>query len=252
MPTKDKLRIYKSKYAKIPFREKNDPIPYDRLFQLEKMIDSKSVTLDIGIGTGYKTLPLAKLCKKFYGIDPSPELLKIAKRNSKKKLLRNVTLIKGCAEELPFSNNSVNLTTVLLARFIPEEIYRVLKPGGTVYIELPGELDKRGIKLLFGSDKQGLRGYLCELKGGGRLKILEKQLLSTGFVQIRSLSLFYDCYYPTLEDLIMLLEEVKVTVRNFSRKKDAKVLNLIEKKLSKEKGIKVRKHEIVIIGTKPK
>ncbi|NCS71035.1 MAG: class I SAM-dependent methyltransferase, partial [Candidatus Aenigmarchaeota archaeon] len=77
----DKIRPYSSKYAKVSGKPDTDAIPYERIPQLKKMVNKESVVLDIGMGTGYKTIPIAKFCKHFYGLDPNFELLQIARKN---------------------------------------------------------------------------------------------------------------------------------------------------------------------------
>jgi SAM-dependent methyltransferase len=57
--------------------------------------------LDIGCGQGTQAIRLAQAGYHVVGIDPSEELLKIAKENSRHKSLKNLKFLKGTLEDLP-------------------------------------------------------------------------------------------------------------------------------------------------------
>ena len=98
----------------------------------------KPVIVELGVGPGLlskqiiKKIPDADLT----GIDPSSEMLKLARKNA------DIKTQKGSSEKIPFKNNSVDL---IVTRFTltywkdPKkgfmEIYRVLKPNGVFIIE---------------------------------------------------------------------------------------------------------------------
>jgi SAM-dependent methyltransferase len=92
--------------------------------------------LDVGCGTGNYTIALFQKGVNITGIDPSSEMLKVAKTKS-----NEISWLQGVAEEIPRKTESVagiicSLTIhhwkSLSQAF--EEFYRVLKPNGRVVI----------------------------------------------------------------------------------------------------------------------
>ena len=98
---------------------------------------AKGKILDIGIGSGLN-IPFYDLSKidKIYGLDPSSELIKIAKKMAVKKNISIEFLLCG-AEDIPLPNNSIDTVLITYSMCtIPEvlkanyEMLRVLKPDG--------------------------------------------------------------------------------------------------------------------------
>jgi ubiquinone/menaquinone biosynthesis C-methylase UbiE len=110
------------------------PISYQR----KKVVPlAKGKILDIGIGSGLN-IPFYDLSKidKIYGLDPSSELIKIAKKIAVKKNISIEFLLCG-AEDIPLPNNSIDTVLITYSMCtIPEvlkanyEMLRVLKPDG--------------------------------------------------------------------------------------------------------------------------
>jgi ubiquinone/menaquinone biosynthesis C-methylase UbiE len=110
------------------------PISYQR----KKVVPlAKGIVLDIGIGSGLN-IPFYDLSRidKIYGLDPSSELIKIAKKMAVKKNISIEFLLCG-AEDIPLPNNSINTVLITYSMCtIPEvlkanyEMFRVLKPDG--------------------------------------------------------------------------------------------------------------------------
>ena len=100
--------------------------------------------LELGCGTGYFTRELARSGADVVAIDVSPELLEIAKANSS---AANVQYQIQNAYALSYSErvfDSVVGSSVLHHLEIKEalrDIYRVLKPGGTIYFTEPNMLN---------------------------------------------------------------------------------------------------------------
>ncbi len=110
------------------------PISYQR----KKVVPlAKGIVLDIGIGSGLN-IPFYDLSRidKIYGLDPSSELIKIAKKMAVKKNISIEFLLCG-AEDIPLPNNSIDTVLITYSMCtIPEvlkanyEMFRVLKPDG--------------------------------------------------------------------------------------------------------------------------
>lgn len=92
--------------------------------------------LDVGCGTGRTISDLKKAGANVVGVDPSEEMLKIAK-----KKFSSVEMFAGEIENLPFEDESfdVVVTLFVIAHLKTldkafQEIYRVLKPGGVFIV----------------------------------------------------------------------------------------------------------------------
>ncbi len=107
--------------------------------------------LDIGCGTGRYSVELASKGGIVTGVDPAPEMLKIAKQRAK-QAKTSVLFKNATAEKLPFKPNSFELVVginVLELASNPEkavkDALRVLKPGGRLVF---GALNKKSLTAL--------------------------------------------------------------------------------------------------------
>ena len=98
-------------------------------------LDAHSQILDLCCGAGQTTQFLLQYSHHVTGLDASPLALERAKKRAPE-----ATYVEGLAEALPFATASFDLvqTSVALHEMKPEqltqileEVYRVLKPGGT-------------------------------------------------------------------------------------------------------------------------
>jgi ubiquinone/menaquinone biosynthesis C-methylase UbiE len=110
------------------------PINYQR----EKIVPlAEGTVLDIGIGSGLN-IPYYDKSKidYIYGLDPSFELLKLARPVAKKNEIE-IEFLECSAEAIPLSNDSIDtvvitytLCTIPDTQLSNKEIKRVLKPNG--------------------------------------------------------------------------------------------------------------------------
>lgn len=138
MSQKKKVKVYGSvegydKYA--PFYDASNSFldsfeRYD-LFEMLGEVSGKKV-LDLGCGTGRMTANLVKFGGEVTGLDVSPGMIEVAKKN-----LRSTEFVVGDCENLPFGDASFDMVvaTFLIVhlkemRKCFDEVYRVLKPGG--------------------------------------------------------------------------------------------------------------------------
>jgi ubiquinone/menaquinone biosynthesis C-methylase UbiE len=105
------------------------------------LANARGRVLEIGIGTGLSLSHYPKI-GELVGVDPSEPMLRRARRRAA-DLGRDVTLVEGPAEALPFDDESFD-TVVSLAVLctvddpsrVLQEIRRVLRPGGSfVFLE---------------------------------------------------------------------------------------------------------------------
>lgn len=110
-------------------------------------VKAGEVVLEIGFGTGYSLKEIASAVGekgKAYGIDITPEMLKITgKRLNRAGLMERVALYEGDARKMPYEDNkfdAIYMASTLELFDTPDiprilkEIKRVLKPGGRLGI----------------------------------------------------------------------------------------------------------------------
>lgn len=122
------FELYAQKYDE--WFDKNKFIYESELQAVKELLPSSKNGVEIGVGSGRFAAPFAiKL-----GLDPSKELGKIAQK-------RGIEVIEGVAESLPFPDSQFDfvlmVTTICFLDNIEtafNEIYRVLKPNGSIII----------------------------------------------------------------------------------------------------------------------
>lgn len=90
--------------------------------------------LDIGCGTGYSAIALAKYCSQVHGIDPSLSMLAAATPHPK------ITYQRGLGENLPLANDSIDVITFAGSLFytksqlLIEELKRVCRQQAVIIV----------------------------------------------------------------------------------------------------------------------
>lgn len=100
--------------------------------------------LDLGSGAGFDAFLAARLVGetgRVIGVDMTPEMVERATENAEKLKVTNVEFRAGKIEELPLSDNSVDVViSNCVINLSPDknrvfsELYRALKPGGRLSI----------------------------------------------------------------------------------------------------------------------
>jgi SAM-dependent methyltransferase len=107
-------------------------------------IKEGDIVLDLGSGAGIDAILAAQKVGekgKVIGVDMTEEMVEKAKENAKKQGIKNVEFLLGEIENLPIADNSVDtIITNCVINLTPDktktfsEAYRVLKPGGKIYL----------------------------------------------------------------------------------------------------------------------
>lgn len=167
----------------------------------ELNLKKKGKILDMGCGPGNYCQTLTKMGYEVYGVDFSKEMIKISK---KRDILHRITYKQSDICHLPFSNDYFDLVisigvfqTVQNHKKALKELYRVIKPGGTFYLDT---LNRNSIKHLLVSDTSNLKRYYYSQ--------LREDCRKTGFIQVKANGIY--CFHPKLRLLENLIIDVKL------------------------------------------
>jgi len=148
-------------------------------------IKEGDVVLDLGSGAGIDAILAAKKVGskgKVIGVDMTKEMIDKARDNAKKQKITNVEFLLAEIENLPIKDNTVDtIVTNCVINLTPDkaktfsEAYRVLKPGGKIYLSdivLLEELsdEQRNDKDLLSGCVAGAllkEDYLNKIRGSG-------------------------------------------------------------------------------------
>lgn len=95
--------------------------------------------LDIGCGTGFHLPWFARTARSVVGVEPHPELVRLAQRRTRRAA--GVRVLQGTAQQLPLPDGSVDVAHARWAYFFGPgcepglaELARVVRRGGTAFV----------------------------------------------------------------------------------------------------------------------
>lgn len=100
-----------------------------------------SVVADLGAGTGFLSLALADTAALVFAVDQSKNMLSELSLEARKRQMNHLFPIKGLFTDIPLFDDSMDYVFTNMALHHVEdpekaiaEMYRILKPGGTLII----------------------------------------------------------------------------------------------------------------------
>lgn len=153
-------------------------------------LQAGEVVLDLGSGAGFDCFLAAKKVGaegRVIGVDMTPEMIELARKNATKHGYTNVTFELGQIEALPLSDNSVDVViSNCVINLSPDkqkvlaEAARVLKPGGRFVVS-----DVIATREIPEHIRKDLALYTGCMAGATPVAILEKMMQDAGFGSVR-------------------------------------------------------------------
>lgn len=154
-----------------------------------------------------------------------------------------MNLILCDSERLPIAGASVNIVICRHAPFNAQEVFRLLKQGGTFITQQVSEGDKRNFKGIF------KRGQAYGEKSGTLKKRYLKELREAGVRIIEERTVNTTEYYESMNDVIFLLANTPI-IPDFNYDKEQDKLELIEKEFKTNNGVRTNSERFLIVGRK--
>ena len=176
---------------------------WDFYNKIEENSNKNSVCLDLGTGGGEKVLKYYAKAKKIIGTDFSKEMIETANTNLSTSGVENVEFKVMDNLKIEFPDETFDVISARHTIINAKEIYRCLKPNGTLIIEGVDKEDCKQLKDLFG------RGQAYN----DEIAISEKDytdLKNVGFEKIEFEKIIENEYYETEEDLLALLQKTPI------------------------------------------
>ncbi|MGW8289529.1 MAG: class I SAM-dependent methyltransferase, partial [Candidatus Bathyarchaeia archaeon] len=95
----------------IAILESEDRMNWQNPTEIIELLELKpsDVVADLGCGTGYFTVPIARKVKKVYGIDIQKEMLSFLEQKIQQQKIENIETLLSKENEIPLQDESVDL-----------------------------------------------------------------------------------------------------------------------------------------------
>ncbi|MBU9711721.1 class I SAM-dependent methyltransferase [Evansella tamaricis] len=219
-------------------------VKWDFYEEVTKRCKSSDILLDVGTGGGENLLRIASSLLFLVGIDLSRGMMETAQSSLEKSEVPNVRFSQMSSDNLQFPTGFFDVISSCHAPFVPNEIAKVLKNGGTFLTQQVSEADKLNLKTAF---KRGQNFW--EVDGALKESYL-KDLKAAGFTKVQSFE--YDAidYYQRPEDLIFLLKHTPIIPDFGQGENDLVILSDFIDNNRTDKGIRTNSKRFLIIANK--
>ena len=170
----DKDQKFLNKIAFLESKQRESILPPEMLID-EMPIHENHTLLDIGAGSGFFTIPMAKKTKEIvYALDFDSRMLNVISEKAIKEDLQNIKLIESTIEALSLEDESIDF---IMASLILHEVESLSKVLSKLY-----EVTKIGGHLLcleYEKDEKIIEGPPMDIRISST--DLEQSLLNSGF-----------------------------------------------------------------------
>ena len=181
---------------------------WDLVELIKKYTTKDSRILDLGTAGGEKVIKYYPEVKEILGTDYSERMIETANENLAKSGRKNISFKIMDNTKMTTPDDYFDLVAARHTVTDPKQIYKTLKPGGTLLIRGVDKMDCYALKRMFGKG-QGMRD-------NKPISVIDyENVLEAGFGEVELVPIHVREYYKTKEDLLKLLYKVPI-INDFS------------------------------------
>ncbi len=211
------------------------------LERIDPLLSSDGLTLDLGCGTGYLSLPLLEMGIGTIGIDFSSSMINVARRKAEERGLEHNAFHVADSASLPFKKKTFELVvSSLMYQWVWgleegfQEVSRILKPGGFFSFTILGKDSLKELRMSYKEASERLeRDGLPPLMRFPEADAVKKALMISGFKDIKIDKVLFIKPYKSLFHLLKVLKNIGASNpmdgkdKTFSRKSFLALMNTV-------------------------
>ncbi len=230
----------------LQYKTRRASIAWDLAAVAEEHLTGKESVLDMGCGNGRLLAELAANLKRGIGVDVSKTRIAYARLSLPMKLRMRVHFTRASAHAVPVPDGVIHIVLNRHSPLFPEEINRVLAPGGIFVTQQVGNQDARAVRAAF----EESRGALQQVPDEVALPGTEIALGAAGFRLLRRDE--YDVPF-VLGDPASLLFWLRKTgfAQGIDIERDGNTVLDILDRLGTPSGIVTNEHRDLLVMQKP-
>lgn len=227
-----------------------EPVPWDYLEVVRSYLKPTHAVLDIGTGGGEKFLALSPRFATGVGIDPDPDIVRVARANGAGQ--PSVTFAEMSAEDLAFAEATFDVVLCRHAPFVVAKVIRVLKPGGYLVTQQVGAGNMANIRQEFSPRPEQQRVASPALLDDDHRARVEE--LSSSGCRILATGAYDVAYWvKDIPSLIFWLQAIaggREVPAGFTIDRDWQTVNRIITRYATAAGVRTNEHRTLLVARK--
>jgi SAM-dependent methyltransferase len=217
--------------------------PWDYRTIVRARLESAASVLDLGTGGGEFLSSMAPLPARTFATEGYPPNLPVARRRLEPLGVRVLWIGPDLRIALP--SQSVDLVLSRHEEFDPEEVYRVLRPGGVFLTQQVGKRNYEEINRLFG------KAQAPPTNAVGSARELAAEVASSGLRVVGQREARYEEAFRDVGALVWYLRFAPWQIPGFSTSRYRETLRKIHKEIVRTGRFLVTAHRILVIAERP-